>query len=721
MATLVFSTVGTILGGPVGGAIGALLGQSIDQELLAPRGPKVGDLKVQSSDYGTPIPRVYGTMRVAGSVVWATDLEASGETSGAKGQTGTSTSYRVSFAVALSSRAGSRIGRIWADGKLLRGAEGDFKVSTIFRFYPGTESQSADPLIGSLEGAAATPAYRGLVLAVFEHLELAEYGNRIPFLTFELIADETPPSLAAVLGDATGGAVDCSSGQAVRGYAAYGASIRAAIAPLVEAYALDLFDDGERVRAAADREALVIADDELGQSADGKPAPRIERALAPLRALPAALRLTYYDPQRDYQAGEARASAGEQGGSEERRELAAAIESSEAKALVHAMLARQWAARDSLTLRLPTRLAGLEPGARLILPFVPDAWIVEAVTIERYVAIAELRPYWQPALSLPADAGRLLGGTDVVAAPVTLALVELPGGGSDENGGGPSLLVAASSATTYRAMPVTITAGARDFALTSAASKAMLGISELALGDGQSWLRDDRNSLTVALVDPDQWIESRSADALAAGENLAMVGDEAIQFAVADPLGGGRFRLSGLLRGRLGTEWAIGGHGPGEAFVMLDPRQLARIDLPAGTTGTDAIARGRSAAGDCESARISVRGERLKPLRPVHLTATREPNGDLAIAWVRRSRAGFDWLDEVEVPLGQSAERYRLHIAGSGSAISLECVAPLYVVPAAEIAALGPGLATISVRQVGDRAVSRPATLSLNLVQEPIQ
>jgi hypothetical protein len=31
-------------------------------------------------------------------------------------------------------------------------------------------------------------------LAVFEDLELADYGNRIPFLTFELFVDASPPT-----------------------------------------------------------------------------------------------------------------------------------------------------------------------------------------------------------------------------------------------------------------------------------------------------------------------------------------------------------------------------------------------------------------------------------------------------------------------------------------------------------------------------------------------
>jgi len=133
MATLVLSTVGNALGEPVGGAIGALIGQSIDHQLLGPsRGPRMGDLKVQTSSYGTQIPRIYGSVRVAGTILWATDLAESSEMSGVKGQPDTTYSYSVSFAVALSSRSVARIGRIWVDGKLLRGEEGDFKVSTGF-------------------------------------------------------------------------------------------------------------------------------------------------------------------------------------------------------------------------------------------------------------------------------------------------------------------------------------------------------------------------------------------------------------------------------------------------------------------------------------------------------------------------------------------------------------------------------------------------------------
>ena len=74
-----------------------------------------------------------------------------------------------------------RVGRIWADGKPL-----DISQLTI-RVHRGAEDQAADDLILAKEGAGNSPAYRGLAYVVFERLPLADFGNRIPQLSFEII------------------------------------------------------------------------------------------------------------------------------------------------------------------------------------------------------------------------------------------------------------------------------------------------------------------------------------------------------------------------------------------------------------------------------------------------------------------------------------------------------------------------------------------------------
>lgn len=193
MATLVLGTIGRVIGGPVGGLIGTLIGRSVDGALFRPKGgegPRLKDLAVQTSSYGSAIPRLFGGLRVAGSVIWSTDLiETRSSSRAGKGQPTTTTySYAASFAVLLSGRAIGGVGRIWADGNLLRGAAGDFKTATGFRLHLGDEDQAPDPLIASIEGVA-TPAHRGCAYAVFENLQLADFGNRIPSLTFEVFAD----------------------------------------------------------------------------------------------------------------------------------------------------------------------------------------------------------------------------------------------------------------------------------------------------------------------------------------------------------------------------------------------------------------------------------------------------------------------------------------------------------------------------------------------------
>jgi hypothetical protein len=204
MAALVLSVAGAAAGavfGPAGAIAGriagALVGNIIDRKLFGPGdqnvvGPRLADLDVMASTEGAPIPRVYGRARLAGQVIWATQLEEvvsnSTTSSGGKGHlvsgpktTTTTYSYFGNFAVGLCEGVIGGVGRIWADGKPL-----DVTAKTI-RVHRGTEEQAPDDLIVAKEGANNSPAYRGLAYVVFERLPLADFGNRIPQLSFEIV------------------------------------------------------------------------------------------------------------------------------------------------------------------------------------------------------------------------------------------------------------------------------------------------------------------------------------------------------------------------------------------------------------------------------------------------------------------------------------------------------------------------------------------------------
>ena len=174
----------TLSGAQIGGAIGAVIGTEIDTALTSTKrtGSRLSDISIQSSTEGSSIPRLYGRVRIAGQIIWASRFSEASTTTGGKGlgsSTETTTyTYSVSFAVGLCAGPITRIGRIWADGNLI-----DPTLYTL-RTYLGGESQSPDPLIEEIEGSS--PAYRGLCYVVFEDMPLAAFGNRIPQLQFEV-------------------------------------------------------------------------------------------------------------------------------------------------------------------------------------------------------------------------------------------------------------------------------------------------------------------------------------------------------------------------------------------------------------------------------------------------------------------------------------------------------------------------------------------------------
>ncbi|MFN8912437.1 MAG: glycoside hydrolase TIM-barrel-like domain-containing protein, partial [Alphaproteobacteria bacterium] len=88
--------------------------------------------------------------------------------------------YYASFAVAICEGKIEEIVRVYAGTTQL-----DLQKYTV-RIYKGTDSQLPDPFIESIEGVSKTPAYRNLAYVVFENISLAEFGNHIPNLNFEV-------------------------------------------------------------------------------------------------------------------------------------------------------------------------------------------------------------------------------------------------------------------------------------------------------------------------------------------------------------------------------------------------------------------------------------------------------------------------------------------------------------------------------------------------------
>ncbi len=714
MATIVLTVAGSLIGGPVGGAIGGLLGSVVDREVLfkpkGREGPRLSELRVQTSSYGTQIAKIFGTMRVAGSVIWATDLvEHRSTQSGGKGRPSTTNySYTASFAVALSARPILGIGRIWADGKLLRGGAGDFKARTGFRVHPGSEDQAPDSLIAAAEGGIA-PAHRGIAYAVFEDLELGDFGNRIPSLSFEVIADSGPLAAGAIAQALAGDVLAADEGTtALAGFAASGASARAVIETLAGAA-------GGWFRADAGKLALLHGDGaamELTDMGAGEGHGRGRRDIAAADSAPRTLTLAYYEPGRDYQAGVQRALRPGAGVREARMELAAAIDAPGAKTIAEAALMRFDVERERRTVALPWGSLEVRPGERVTIAGAPGTWRVERWRLENMVVLLECVAVTPGAPSAEASGGRVLPAPDLATGETVVHAFELPPIGSLATT--PRLAIAAAgTGPGWRSAALLVSSGdgASWSPAGATAMPAVLGRVVTAPGPAPSHLEDRANTLVVELANGAMLLHDADAAALAAGVNLAMVGEELLQFAHAVPLGARQWRLSGLWRGRRGTEGAIGGQSAGDRFVLLEAETLVTQDLSIQTVGSSACVLAQGVGDeDAAEAGVAVTGVSIVPPAPVHLRIDTLPDGSAEVRWIRRSRLGWDWIDGVDAPLGEESERYQVAIARAGDPPQVvEMTEPRFALTAEErVAATG-----VVVRQIGSHGLSPPAALEL--------
>lgn len=726
MATILFSAIGTLVGGPIGGAVGALVGRQADALLIGGgrrEGPRLKDLAVTTSSYGTALPRLYGRMRVPGTIIWATELTEHGETQGGgKGRPKVTTySYSASFAVALASRPIQGIGRIWADGNLLRGASGDLKTGGAMRIYTGHGDQPADPLIAVAEGAGRCPAWRGLAYVVFEELDLADFYNRIPALTFEVIADDSF-TLQDVVGETIAEA-DCAVAlEEISGLSCEG-PLADTLRSLEPAYALHADAGGEGLTIARERlqaEPILLPEPAIagGDAEFGRATGQVRRRSPPSESPPEILR--YYDLDRDYLPGLQRAAGRPGAGQPQTLELPATLSAADARALVERTAQRARWARETIAWRCASLDPAVAPGSVVALPGQAGRWLVdEWEWRETGVELALSRIVPSGADARPAatvDPGRINPAADLGPATTVLAAFELPwdGSGSADT---PAVFAALSSAGANwsgAALFVDHGDGALQPLGPSGRTRAVLGAAETALAAASPLLFDRSSSVTVALTGADLQLVSATGRQLAMGANRALLGEEIVQFAEAVPLGGGRWRLRKLLRGRGGTEAAIAGHAVGERFVLLDARLVSLDHAAVGTVPqTSILALGRADEVPAETP-IALAGTTLRPLSPVHPRTVILAGGALELRWTRRARGAWSWPDGVDAPLQEQSELYQV---GYGDA-----EAPLFAwtvdearlqIPAAvlvDLAAALPG-GDFHVRQKGSHALSAPLYL----------
>lgn len=727
MATLILGTIAQNAGwNAFWSGVAAMAGSVIDQSLFGTsfnqEGPRLDDLRLQTSTFGANIPKIYGTVRTDCNVIWGTNYvehvttekQGGGKGGGGGGVTTTSYTYSVSFAVGICQGPISGIGRAWADGKLIDLSKHDYTL------YYGTETQTPDPFIEGIEGSGNVPAYRGLAYIVFKNFYVTDYGNRIPNLSFEVTHSTTDLktiveeiSLDAGLEEIE---FDASGIQdiTIPGYITSGEKTRRSqIEQLQLLYVFDGIEkNGQAVFKQRDfSKVIAVPLEAMGVSEGTSDAESYTVTRMDERELPARLTVKYLSADKDYQQGVMTAFRQlTQSRNEKTIDAAFVLGDAKAKSLADTRLYEAWVGRTKYEFSLGSAYAHILPGDILELNLASERKALVAVSKISYgkPGIIKIQAESTYASTYTVVTRDVDPEPEVQPAPaataITVDFLDIPQLPGDVGATEDTMYVAATASVYYGASVFRSNDNGLTYSLNLyRIPLATMGVTSSALGNGPTAFWDYANTLDVVLSSGT--LESRQALDVLNGFNAALVGNEIIQFRTAILIAPNTYRISGLLRGRLGTEQKMSGHGIGERFVLLSSSTLGKLTIPSSDWFQTRLFRVGPATLPMTNSlyqdkQVNCQGRAALPLSPCHVRGVRDDGGNLTISWIRRTRSDGIWKDYVDVPLGEKSEVYEIEVM-NGEAVKRTLrttVSTAYYSASDQIADFGSVQAQVKVR-----------------------
>ena len=460
-------------------------------------------------------------------------------------------------------------------------------------------------------------------------------------------------------------------------------TLRSALEPLQIAYPFDVVQRGYQIafipRGGASVATIAAAD--LGAHGDGDESPvRITISREMDSQLPRRIAIQYLDSQRDHERGEQYAERGNTPATNiVALEIPVVLDSTEAAGIAEVLLYLAWLERYELRFSLPAAAwNALEPADVVSLPTDEGTASVRLIAIDytsdgrleckaRYNLPAIYTPSatGAPPASLPAHTIIPVGGTvyhlldipqvhDVQANPGFLAAMC----GALDGWQGGALMQSADAGTTWSDI--------QDFDPPG----ATIGTAGTTIGSVDYRMIDKASVLTVTLASGDLYDVTEAA-MLGGTNHFAYGADGRWEIIAAQKCtlqSGKTYVLRDLLRGRFGSEWAMGLHQVGDAIVLLDTDDLAMVSMSASTIGLSRLYRGitygRDLSTDSNRA-FTYQAVNLKPLSPILLNGDRDASGNWSLSWVRRARGLVEWRDYVDSPLNEATEQYQIEIFSS--------------------------------------------------------
>ena len=225
--------------------------------------------------------------------------------------------------------------------------------------------------------------------------------------------------------------------------------------------------------------------------------------------------------------------------------------------------------------------------------------------------------------------------------------------------------------------------------LGEAAPGAMIGVAWAAIGAGRTDLVDKARVLPALFSGGPLY--SITEAAMLNGANHFAYGVkgrwEIIAAQTCALQGDGSYKLSDLLRGRFGTEWACGLHAIGDDLILLDPIATPFVSTTLNSIGLSRLYQATTTGVDPTSndeSSFTYTGVNLECLSPVYLNGNRHPStNDWSLDWIRRTRVGGEWRDYVDATLGETAQSYEVEIYSSAAYTTLKRTITGLTTPAA--------------------------------------
>ena len=191
-------------------------------------------------------------------------------------------------------------------------------------------------------------------------------------------------------------------------------------------------------------------------------------------------------------------------------------------------------------------------------------------------------------------------------------------------------------------------------------TEAITGTTIDTLDNGPIAIPDTATTLTILLKTGQ--LNSSTSLFINNQSNLALIGNEIIQFQNAKHIRENIYQISHMLRGRFGTEPHINKHKNREFFLLLDNLPYTKISKSSIKKSLMyKVIFNRSSSYE-EELTYTYYANNLKPLSVVHVKGTRDIYHNLIITWVRRARINAEWLDNTDTPLDEEIESYDIEI-----------------------------------------------------------